>query len=139
VARYPVPRAPAFQSFTTRSPRHRAVRRSAPVVTGGCCHPTWDAALSMHGLGQEQSPPPPFCLLAILTPHSALTTTSLLAVVGHFRHTPLMSMPGICTAVASPSARARSQLKVPATEARLLSSLAASSSSWSSLSTIVPR
>jgi hypothetical protein len=40
---------------------------------------------------------------------------------------------------ASPSARARSQLKVPATEARLLSSLAASSSSWSSQSTIVPR
>jgi hypothetical protein len=90
-------------------------------------------------LGRINPPPPAsFCLLAILTPRSVLTSTSLLAFVGYLRHTPSTSVPGICTTVTSSSARARLQHEAPATEAGLPSSPAASSSSWSSPSIAVP-
>jgi hypothetical protein len=81
----------------------------------------------------------PFHVLAILPPRSALASASLLTVAGHLRHTSSMFVLGICTVVTPSLAMARLQLKAPATEVGLPSSLVASSSSRSSLSTAVPR
>jgi hypothetical protein len=130
--RYLDSRAPSFRLVTVPP-------RSEVLCTGGRYRPTRAATLSLSGIGQEQTPLAPFRLLTILPPHSALTSTSLLAVTIRLHHTPSMSVLGIYTVVAFSSARAHLQLEVPATEAGLSSSPAASSSLWSSPSIAIPR